>query len=110
MRRKTRVSNLELVWVPHDFRNTLLGGNAEFNAKRKFGRKSGREERRGRSAPLRPEVQSALEPFLRTVARASESALLLDYDGTLAPFHTQRDQAFPYPGVALLLQEIMRDG
>jgi trehalose-phosphatase len=47
--------------------------------------------------------------FVRTVALAPESALLLDYDGTLAPFHTQRDQAFPYPGVGLLLQEIVRD-
>jgi len=58
---------------------------------------------------LRPEVQSILELFVRSVALAPESALLLDYDGTLAPFHTQRDQAFPYPGVALLLQEIVRD-
>jgi trehalose-phosphatase len=46
---------------------------------------------------------------MRTVATAPGSALLLDYDGTLAPFHTQRDQAFPYPGVALLLQEIVHD-
>lgn len=58
---------------------------------------------------MKPDVQSALEVFVRTVALAPESALLLDYDGTLAPFHTQRDQAFPYPGVALLLQEIVRD-
>ena len=54
-------------------------------------------------------MQSILELFVRSVALAPESALLLDYDGTLAPFHTQRDQAFPYPGVALLLQEIVRD-
>jgi len=58
---------------------------------------------------VRPEVRSQLEPFLRSVAQSPESALLLDYDGTLAPFQTQRDQAFPYPGVALLLQEIVRD-
>jgi trehalose-phosphatase len=36
--------------------------------------------------------------------------LLLDYDGTLAPFHIRRDRAYPYPGVALLLQEIVRNG
>lgn len=54
-------------------------------------------------------MQSILELFVRSVALAPGSALLLDYDGTLAPFHTQRDQAFPYPGVALLLQEIVRD-
>jgi trehalose 6-phosphate phosphatase len=58
---------------------------------------------------LTPEVQSQFEPFLRSIALAPESALLLDYDGTLAPFRTQRDQAFPYPGIALLLQEIVRD-
>ena len=58
---------------------------------------------------MRPEVQSELTPFLKTVAASSEAALLLDYDGTLAPFRTQRDQAYPYPGVALVLQEIVRD-
>jgi trehalose 6-phosphate phosphatase len=87
MRKKTRTSNLARAWVPHDFRKWLA---------------------REGSSPLRPEVQSALELFLRTVAVAPESALLLDYDGTLAPFHTERDQAFPYPGVALLLQEMVR--
>jgi trehalose 6-phosphate phosphatase len=59
---------------------------------------------------LRPEVQSQLTPFLQTVAQAPQAALLLDYDGTLAPFHTRRDQAYPYPGVALVLQEIVRNG
>jgi len=58
---------------------------------------------------LRPEVQSQLTPFLQTVAQASHAVLLLDYDGTLAPFHIRRDQAYPYPGVALLLQEIVRN-
>lgn len=58
---------------------------------------------------VRPEVRAQLEPFFRSLSGSSESALLLDYDGTLAPFHTQRDQAFPYPGIALLLQEIVRD-
>jgi trehalose 6-phosphate phosphatase len=59
---------------------------------------------------LRPEVQSQLAPFLHSVARASEAVLLLDYDGTLAPFQAKRDQAYPYPGVALILQEIVRNG
>jgi trehalose-phosphatase len=49
-------------------------------------------------------------PFLRTVARASQAALLLDYDGTLAPFHVNRDEALPYPGVTFALQEIVRHG
>jgi trehalose-phosphatase len=58
---------------------------------------------------LRPEVQSQLTPFLQTVAQAPQAALLLDYDGTLAPFRAKCDQAYPYPGVALILQEIMRN-
>jgi len=35
---------------------------------------------------------------------------MLDYDGTLAPFTTHRDRAFPYPGVRQLLQQIMQTG
>ncbi len=57
---------------------------------------------------LRPEVKSQLEPFLDNVARASEALMLLDYDGTLAPFKLQRNQAYPYPGVVILLQQIVR--
>ena len=48
--------------------------------------------------------------FLERLALAPEAALMLDYDGTLAPFTTQRDRAFPYPGVAALLQEIVTEG
>ena len=59
---------------------------------------------------MRPEVQSQLMAFLHTVAQAPQAALLLDYDGTLAPFRARRDQAYPYPGVALILQEIVRNG
>ena len=59
---------------------------------------------------MRPEVESELAPFLRTVACAPQAVLLLDYDGTLAPFNARRDQAFPYPGVTKLLQEIVSDG
>jgi trehalose-phosphatase len=36
--------------------------------------------------------------------------LLLDYDGTLAPFRKERDQAVPYPGVAPALEAIMHEG
>ncbi len=35
---------------------------------------------------------------------------MLDYDGTLAPFTTRRDQAFPYDGVRPLLRKIMQVG
>jgi trehalose 6-phosphate phosphatase len=59
---------------------------------------------------LKAGMQSQLEPFFRAVSLAEQSALLLDYDGTLAPFHIERNRAFPYPGVASLLEAIMRRG
>jgi trehalose-phosphatase len=59
---------------------------------------------------LRPDTQLQVEQFLKSVTQAPRSLLLLDYDGTLAPFHQERDQAFPYPGIAELLREIIRDG
>ena len=59
---------------------------------------------------LKPETQLHVEQFLKTVAQTPQSLLLLDYDGTLAPFRQQREQAFPYPGVAPILREIVRGG
>jgi len=59
---------------------------------------------------MRLEAQRRIELFLQAVKQAQQSLLLLDYDGTLAPFREQRDQAFPYPGIAPLLQEISRNG
>jgi len=59
---------------------------------------------------LRPETQSKLSLFLRAVAAAPQSLLLLDYDGTLAAFRKQRELALPYPGVSEAVQEIMRNG
>ncbi len=59
---------------------------------------------------MNSDLKSRLEAFLRTVAQATQAVLLLDYDGTLAPFQIQRDQAYPYPGVTLILQEIVRNG
>ncbi|HUK87706.1 MAG TPA: trehalose-phosphatase [Terriglobales bacterium] len=50
------------------------------------------------------------EPFLAHLARAPQAALLLDYDGTLAPFCEERQRALPYPGVSTLLKEIMDEG
>jgi trehalose 6-phosphate phosphatase len=51
-----------------------------------------------------------LERFFADLGRAERRALLLDYDGTLAPFHARRDQAFPYHGVRELLGAIQRAG
>jgi trehalose-phosphatase len=47
-----------------------------------------------------------LEAFFDELKTSPQSALLLDYDGTLAPFRAQRDRAFPYPGVRERLQAL----
>lgn len=44
-----------------------------------------------------------LVPFFERLGQASQSLLMLDYDGTLAPFRAVRDQARPYSGVPALL-------
>lgn len=44
--------------------------------------------------------------FLHRLRAARHSALLLDYDGTLAPFTVERRTAVPYPGVRAVLQDI----
>jgi trehalose 6-phosphate phosphatase len=69
-----------------------------------------RERGRELRTELRAELRFRFKSFLETVARATEAALLVDYDGTLAPFSIERDQASPYPGIALALQEIARHG
>jgi trehalose-phosphatase len=51
-----------------------------------------------------------LQQFLDDLSRSRKSILLLDYDGTLAPFHVHRSRAFPYPGVSELLQDIAKTG
>lgn len=56
---------------------------------------------------MQPEARLQLDTFLRTVGHSSRSLLMLDYDGTLAPFQIERDRATPYAGVIRLLREIM---
>ena len=53
-------------------------------------------------------VNSRLESFWKQLSDAEQAVLLLDYDGTLAPFSIERDYAFPYPGVRKSLTSIMR--
>jgi trehalose 6-phosphate phosphatase len=50
-----------------------------------------------------------LEIFWIELKSSSQAVLLLDYDGTLAPFTVARDQAFPYNGVVELLSEIRQE-
>lgn len=47
------------------------------------------------------------DPFFAQLARAPRAALLLDYDGTLAPFQVDPAQALPYPGVRAALDALM---
>jgi trehalose 6-phosphate synthase/trehalose 6-phosphate phosphatase len=47
-----------------------------------------------------------IEPFFERLSSAPSHLLMLDYDGTLAPFSEQRDQAFPYPDMKPLLAQI----
>ncbi len=51
-----------------------------------------------------------VDRFMNAVAHSGVSALLLDYDGTLAPFCLNRQQAAPYPGMTQLLQAIIANG
>ncbi len=59
---------------------------------------------------LTPHAKPKFESLLRAVARSPRSLLMLDYDGTLAPFRKDPEEAFPYPGIAAVLQEIVRIG
>jgi len=52
-------------------------------------------------------LKSELFLFFEQLAGAREHALLLDYDGTIAPFRANRHQAFPYAEVPELLDSIM---
>jgi trehalose 6-phosphate phosphatase len=48
------------------------------------------------------------DAFWTALARARNRVLFLDYDGTLAPFRVERDEAVPYPGVRDAIAEIIR--
>ncbi len=60
--------------------------------------------------PVRAVNPIVVDQFMNMVAESPVSALLLDYDGTLAPFCVNRQQALPYPGITALLQEIIASG
>ncbi|MBN2071653.1 MAG: trehalose-phosphatase [Candidatus Krumholzibacteriota bacterium] len=48
-----------------------------------------------------------LDLFFRQLSSAPDNLLLLDYDGTLAPFTEKRMMAHPYPGIEKLISRIM---
>ena len=45
--------------------------------------------------------------FFELLGRGSQPVLMLDYDGTLAPFRIEREQAMPYPGVRDVLRRLI---
>jgi len=51
-----------------------------------------------------------VDRFFADLAQAPERVLMLDYDGTLAPFHARPERAVPYPGVGEALAGILSDG
>ncbi|MCI0451462.1 MAG: trehalose-phosphatase [Candidatus Latescibacteria bacterium] len=57
---------------------------------------------------LRPSFD--LERFFARVESSDTRVLMLDYDGTLAPFRVQPAEAVPYPGVIPILDAIMDAG
>ncbi len=50
-----------------------------------------------------------VEDFFSRLPRAVQRVLMLDYDGTLAPFRENRAEAEPYPGVRECLDALMED-
>ena len=55
---------------------------------------------------LPKEAQRKTDAFFARLSRAHSRALLLDYDGTLAPFQVNRDRAEPYPQIRALIDRI----
>ena len=52
--------------------------------------------------------QSAIADFFQRCDRTKTARLVLDYDGTLAPFQTDRYKAYPYPGIIPILGRIIQ--
>jgi trehalose 6-phosphate phosphatase len=50
------------------------------------------------------------DAFLHAIPAAPARVLMLDYDGTLAPFQVKPELATPYPGVLAALEEVVRSG
>lgn len=51
--------------------------------------------------------EAAHSDFWQQLESARQSVLMLDYDGTLAPFVTDRENAVPYPGVRDKLRSLL---
>jgi trehalose 6-phosphate phosphatase len=49
----------------------------------------------------------SLDKFFDQLALEDQTILFLDYDGTLAPFREDPDDAVPYPGIREILQKLL---
>jgi trehalose-phosphatase len=54
-------------------------------------------------------AERRLSEFFTRLRTAADRLLLLDYDGTLAPFNIDRAKAYPYPGIRERLDAIMAE-
>src|SRR5258706_8301091 len=55
-------------------------------------------------------IQPALpDDFWNRIHSSPRRLLMLDYDGTLVPFHVQRMEALPSPETLRVLREILHD-
>ena len=51
-----------------------------------------------------------IDSFFNELRNADQCALLLDYDGTLAPFQVKPEDAIPYPGIREIINCIVEQG
>jgi len=63
---------------------------------------------RRREVPLTPDAAERQEAFFAAFGAAARPLLLVDYDGTLAPFRVNRFEARPFSGVRELLSHIQK--
>jgi trehalose 6-phosphate phosphatase len=75
-------------------------------SRRRFQRKDWHESEQS----LTGETEKKLDRFFDSFTEAARPLLLLDYDGTLAPFRVDRFQARPWAGVRELLTRIHDQG
>jgi trehalose-phosphatase len=60
--------------------------------------------------PVTDEATKTLQNFFATFNAGTRPLLLLDYDGTLAPFRVDRSKARPYTGVREAIAKIVHQG
>ena len=77
---------------------------------RSWNSSAGTRERERAGEAAMPCMKELAETVAGRMSRAGRSILVLDYDGTLAPFRVDPSTAFPYPGVTETLSKIRDAG